>query len=974
MNNHILMPTESVKTDIKGTQTALPWFPMNAEYIDTYNDSVMKYLRDALASQSDLSQDSSFRTTAGLVDDRAKQIAKDAADTPLRDSLRRDREKLERDVKVIAAQTLLLLRDGDSRSLHFFRLLCYLTAVLAPANASRLCALLMRTLSSESLESAGFDMDDVTQLDEAGFVGAMDGAVMTPAPEAVWFEGHGTVKVSGGRVGVFDTNRALLALKSMSTLKPAFIVPLDGLDIWASKDALKNGFNPERYMKDCSAVTPSEEPVKLKTYSDGDMLTVRVTSTNYDTMIAESTDPSYERFVREVRITGGASNVRGFYMNHFTDAYRPGTLINVSYLAGLDCFSIDRTVLDFIYDEYWYKDEEEGRYRMMDAILLFPKRGVIMNTWLTREGFLVRSGFEDVEKGALRSLDIVDYSNDLDFLIAEVSDREPEGDMFDEWEVRRNFLTYMQYKTKVIREPMPERKEVKRLDPLSVTLLHRLLDLKAYALESSSERGCGLTAAQILSTVAGDTEDSSYYGLQRAYLARTVDFARRHFDAVTAMEEDSSGLFAPMCAVLACFGREDSDTLLDESIRGGDEAVSSVAKLIQASNRFSGSASLKRLRKDLHREICIILKTVDAIPEDEDEDESRFPFPPEGESVEHKMSFVYDNSTASVNVTSQSAKCLKTVCAFMNRYEEQGEGHLYIGTDEKRRLVSGVQADIDALVALGTIDPSKGDDSDAYLRFIMDMVKKSFPEDYQCVAPEWICDGTVLDLRVRPAKDGVVYFHEEAYYRSGSSSRKMDDRLVEEVSSVKILQRNGLEPKIAAVRRAISMKKLVVLEGYDSSSSNTDRDRKVEAFAFTDPSRPDSVWAWDPKDRKNKVFRLRRCDDVKVLSENWNAEKQHAVKPLDVFGFSGNVKIEVDIDLRSVLAMNSLVDQHPGARESLEKTGETAWRLKATLLSEHSLNAVASFVLANSDDVDISRCEVLKKKVTERAEKLISRL
>jgi hypothetical protein len=969
------MPTESLKTDIKGVQTALPWFPMNAEYIDTYNDSVMKYLRDALASQSDLSQDSSFRTTAGLVDDRAKQIAKDAADTPLRDSLRRDRGRLERDVKVVAAQTLLLLREGDPRSLQFFRLLCYLTAVLAPSDASRLCALLMRTLSSESLESAGFDMDDVTQFDEAGFVGAMDGAVMTPASEDIWFEGHGTVRVGGGRVGVFDTNRALLAIKSMSTLRPAFAVPLDGLDIWASKDDLKGGFRPERYMKDCMDVTPSDEPVRLKTYRDGAELTVRVTSTGYDTMIAESTDPAYERLAREVRITCGASNIRGFYMNHFTDVYRPGTLINVTYLADLDCFSIDDTVLDFIYREYW-SDDVDGHYGTMDAVLLFPKSGKVMNTWLTREGFLVRSGFEDIEKGALRSLDIVDYSKEFDFLIAEVSDREPVEGMFDELEVRRNFLNYMSYKMEVIREPVPVRKEVRRLDPLSVTLLHRLLDLKSDSLENSSERGYGLTASQILSTVAGDTEDSSYYGLQRAYLARTVDFARRRFDAVTAMEEDSSGLFAPMCAVLACFGREDSDALLDESIRGGDEDVSSVAKLVQASNRFSGSASLKRLRKDLHREICIILKMVDAIPEDEDEDEdeSRFPFPPEGESVEHKMSFVFDNNTASVNVTSQSAKCLKTVCAFMNRYAEQGEAHLYMGTDEKRRLVSGVQADIDALVALGTIDPSKGDEADAYMRFIMEAVKKAFPDDYQCVSPEWICDGKVLDLRVRPANDGVVYFHEEAYYRSGSSSRKMDGRLVEEVSSVKVLQRNGLEPKITAVRRAISMKKLVVLEGYDSSSSNTDRDRKVEAFAFTDPSRPDSVWAWDPKDRKNKVFRLRRCDDVKVLSENWNAEKQHAVKPLDVFGFSGNMKIDVDVDLRSVLAMNNLIDQHPGTRGCLEKTGETDWRLKTTLLSDYSLNALASFVLANSDDVDISRCEVLKKKVTERAEKLISRL
>jgi hypothetical protein len=89
----------------------------------------------------------------------------------------------------------------------------------------------------------------------------------------------------------------------------------------------------------------------------------------------------------------------------------------------------------------------------------------------------------------------------------------------------------------------------------------------------------------------------------------------------------------------------------------------------------------------------------------------------------------------------------------------------------------------------------------------------------------------------------------------------------------------------------------------------------------------------------------------------WNAEKQHAVKPLDAFGFSGNTKIDVDVDLHSVLAMNNLIDQHPGTRGCLEKTGETAWRLKTTLLSDYSLNALASFVLANSDWTSaVARC------------------
>ena len=72
--------------------------------------------------------------------------------------------------------------------------------------------------------------------------------------------------------------------------------------------------------------------------------------------------------------------------------------------------------------------------------------------------------------------------------------------------------------------------------------------------------------------------------------------------------------------------------------------------------------------------------------------------------------------------------------------------------------------------------------------------------------------------------------------------------------------------KIDAARRAINSGHTICLVGYDSSNSNTsDKDRKVEAFAFTDNKRCDSLWAFDPKDRKNKVFHLRRADVVKVV-------------------------------------------------------------------------------------------------------------
>ena len=54
---------------------ALPWFPLTADYIDKYNDSVIKYLRDVFSAGSAAGNDSpAYMTTARLVDQRASQI------------------------------------------------------------------------------------------------------------------------------------------------------------------------------------------------------------------------------------------------------------------------------------------------------------------------------------------------------------------------------------------------------------------------------------------------------------------------------------------------------------------------------------------------------------------------------------------------------------------------------------------------------------------------------------------------------------------------------------------------------------------------------------------------------------------------------------------------------------------------------------------------------------------------------------
>lgn len=118
---------------------------------------------------------------------------------------------------------------------------------------------------------------------------------------------------------------------------------------------------------------------------------------------------------------------------------------------------------------------------------------------------------------------------------------------------------------------------------------------------------------------------------------------------------------------------EESEILMKIITELSDTELADVAKLVQASNRFIGSQSLERLRDDLHREICTILNITDAIKIVSSQDVSEnFPFPPEDDRTEHKMSWVYDNASGQPNETEQSNKILKTICAFMNRYPEQG--------------------------------------------------------------------------------------------------------------------------------------------------------------------------------------------------------------------------------------------------------------------------------------------------------------
>ena len=312
----------------------------------------------------------------------------------------------------------------------------------------------------------------------------------------------------------------------------------------------------------------------------------------------------------------------------------------------------------------------------------------------------------------------------------------------------------------------------------------------------------------------------------------------------------------------------------------------------------------------------------------------------------------------------------------MNRYVEQGESHLYIGTDEKRRYINGVQADIDFLISKGELC-GQGDLNDEFCRHIMTLVKKRFPDSYQYVSPHFLEDGKVLDLCVSPASQGIIYFDGVPYYRYGSESRVMPDNIKQEILDKKYLLHSDMTDKIDAIKRAIQTGKTVVLKGYDSSNSFTSgADRTVEAFSFVDNGRFDAIWAYDfnSKEKKNKVFLLKRAATVEITNRNWVFAKQHKTFQLDMFGFYGSEKIAFTIELKTPRAKNILLEQYQDAKNYLEVLPEGRWRVATTLFNLLSLSAACGFYLAFADEVEIIDSPAFKDFVTERLSHLVEQL
>ena len=132
----------------------------------------------------------------------------------------------------------------------------------------------------------------------------------------------------------------------------------------------------------------------------------------------------------------------------------------------------------------------------------------------------------------------------------------------------------------------------------------------------------------------------------------------------------------------------------------------------------------------------------------------------------------------------------------------------------------------------------------------------------------------------------LIYFSEEEAYIINSLINNLDNTNALKTNLLKKLSAVYSSTNIAnytcnkesalsieSLGEAIKDRKKVILKNYESGHSHLVSDRLVEPFEFT--TNMIDVWCYNLEKKENKVFKISRIGDVRVLDEEWSEEGAH---------------------------------------------------------------------------------------------------
>lgn len=224
----------------------------------------------------------------------------------------------------------------------------------------------------------------------------------------------------------------------------------------------------------------------------------------------------------------------------------------------------------------------------------------------------------------------------------------------------------------------------------------------------------------------------------------------------------------------------------------------------------------------------------------------------------------------------------------------------------------------------------------------------------------------------------LIYFSEEEAYIINSLINSLDNTNALKTNLLKKLSAVYNSTSIAnytcnkesalsieSLGEAIKDRKKVILKNYESGNSHRVSDRLVEPFEFT--TNMIDVWCYDLEKKENKVFKISRIGEVRVLEEEWSEEEAHRKSITDCFRISSFEQKPIKLEL-SMMAKNLLLEEYPLAEKDLRKEGDK-WILE-TMVS--GMEGVGRFVIGLAHEIKIVDSPALENHIRDFASNYLS--
>lgn len=925
------------------------WLDLRKEYIDDNFDKLQNYLQKCSMNND---KDSFYEITLNLLRERIEDLVNSLASRPIY----KEDDAVEDPTFNIRLLALYLLVDSDPQLLpSAYVAFMGELKTLQPKFSDNFLDNAMKALSHERISSLGFTWQDLDNIKTELFAyKASQANFEQPLQKPRFYQRYGTAIATSDGLYLTHENQEdakKLIRSGASSIDTGVGVMLRTTASQKLKQSLDNSI-PEMmeyttdFMYSMRMVKSKTNAVRLKTYHEEDEATIKITAIDYDgTIHVETVDPQYEKLSGIIRYK--MQSLVYYYTNTLYRDFLVGDCFKATVTSLSNrTFCIDSQFVDFIVEDNKRLEKEETDDFLAMLIDIRPN----YYGWLNEFGIaMFTKNTGEYEKGSYAILTVDRYGIGKEHGKIYANIEYPSEDRFDEQAMRKDCIRAFATKTK---EPQPliEKNETSKLNPAVISLLLRQLFVHQKSLLKPSERYRFLANAYIMAELLGDDLSASYIKFAATYLRVLVQFVSNEDIKSLNLEPEkeyaqsrSTLIRLSVVQLLKEYGRKDNSEVLSNAIETFQDSLpllARLARLIQTANSMQGTlsdASVNVIRRE-------IIKTL-SIETENDADleaDSGSYLGVESGTQEFKTSMVFPpNNNMQPDEYAQNINVLKGVCAFLN---STTGGVLYLGVNDQG-YVTGIDNDMNYL-RIHSID--------SYMRYVQDNAKKHFGIDaLPYLRMEPLYDNKVVAIHVEPHPYRVVELLDTAYLRVNAESRKMPEKVRQDLISRKMLTNRDNAAAISHLQHACTQKKCVVLHNYASSHSGSVSDRFVEAYDVL--VEDGLVVCYDRNSttaRKVKVFNINRIGYVEILdNEPWQYTDSHAVVKVDAFHMAGDTAMHVSLQM-DLFCKNQLVEQYPATKNDIKphKGDDNIWYYDATV---YHVEPIARFYLGLANRIKI---------------------